>query len=60
MRKIVAASASALAFMALAACSDVDETQTQSIDQPPAADQMQTDDPLVEPSDDQMDETPNQ
>jgi hypothetical protein len=40
MKKLLIASASSLAFLALAACSDTDETQTQSINEPPLEEQQ--------------------
>ncbi|MBO6716854.1 MAG: hypothetical protein JJ913_02735 [Rhizobiaceae bacterium] len=54
MKKILIASVSSLAFLALAACSDTDDTQTQSIDEPPLEEQqMQQDDPMVAPTEPQ-------
>lgn len=62
MKKVLIASASSLAFLALAACSDTDDTQTQSIDEPAMEEQqLQQDDPAaVPPADDQVDEAPSQ
>jgi outer membrane biogenesis lipoprotein LolB len=63
MKKLVLASVSALAFLGLAACSDTDETQTQSIDEPPLEEQqMQQDAPAATPppAEDQMDAAPSE
>jgi outer membrane biogenesis lipoprotein LolB len=64
MKRILIASASSLAFLALAACSDTDDTQTQSIDQQPLEQQqqMQQDDPAAAPppAEEQMDAAPSE
>ena len=50
MKRLLLASASAVALLTLGACSDTDDTQTQSIDQPPVEEQqMQQEDPMVAP-----------
>lgn len=62
MKKVLIASASSLAFLALAACSDTDDTQTQSIDEPSMEEQqLQQDDPAAAPpADEEVDEAPSQ
>ncbi|MEX0956836.1 MAG: hypothetical protein WDZ83_16695 [Rhizobiaceae bacterium] len=60
MKKVLIASASSLAFLALAACSDTDDTQTRSIDEPSMEEQqLQQDDPMAAPPA-EVDETPSQ
>ncbi len=62
MKKLLIASASSLAFLSLAACSDTDETQTQSIN-PPATEQAPLEDPAMaapEPSDEELETEPSQ
>ena len=56
MKKLVLASASAIALLGLAACSDTDETTTQSVDRPLEQTQPgQPADPMATPP---ADETP--
>jgi uncharacterized protein YgiB involved in biofilm formation len=45
MKKLILASTAAIAMFGLAACSDTDETTTQSVDEPAAT-------TLIEPTDD--------
>ena len=49
MKKLVIASASAVALLGLAACSDTDETTTQGIDRPVETQPVQPAEPMASP-----------